>query len=331
MGAKGRSELNLRVAPLAFLAIALACLPACRKGPFEPQATTETPAPRAELWKEFSGDSAFRHVQELVDFGPRPAGSTALEQSRGYIISELNKVGWHVIRQSFSDKTPKGSIEFVNLIARFGPEHDPASEAPPPLRQRFIVGSHYDTKLYATIQFVGANDGGSSTGALLELARVLALDAGTAAQVELVCFDGEEAFAQFSATDGLYGSRFYAQNLRETGRRKAFEAALVLDMVGDKNLTITLPPDSPPALAKTIFAAADALGTRRHFSFSKHPILDDHVPIQQAGIPAIDIIDFDYVPWHTADDTMEQLSPASLQIVGQVTVYALVDLVRKGL
>lgn len=319
-----------RLTSLAVFAVIVACLPACRKLQEESRKPEESTPPHPQLWNEFSGDNALTHVKALVALGPRPAGSSALEESRGYIVSEFKKVGWYVIRQSFSGKTPNGSVEFVNLIARYGPEHDPAADSPPPLRQRIIVGSHYDTKQYATIQFVGANDGGSSTGALLELARVLAIDPGIAAQVELVCFDGEEAFSQFSATDGLYGSRFYAQNLRETGRRETFQAALVLDMIGDKDLNITLPPDSPPALAKAVFAAADALGTRSHFSFSKSPILDDHVPIQQTGIPAIDIIDFDYVPWHTADDTLAQLSPKSLEIVGRVTVHTLIDLVRKG-
>src|SRR5690606_21020982 len=138
---------------------------------------------------------------------------------------------------------------------------------------------HYDTKVYDTIEFVGANDAGSSTGALMETARVLALDPRLARQVELVFFDGEEAFAQFTPTDGLYGSRHYARKLRETGRAAQFKAGVLWDMIGDKDLTITLPPDSPSAVTKGILEAADALGTRKHFSFARQPIWDDHVPL----------------------------------------------------
>ena len=223
-------------------------------------------------------------------------------------------------RQQFSDLTPRGSVVFVNLIARF-----PANGVSPaaPGAQQVIVCSHYDTKRFSTIRFVGASDGASSTGALVELARVLALDPAFAAKFELVFFDGEEAVQQFTETDGLWGSRHYASVLRETGRARQFKLAILWDMIGDKDLTITLSPNSPPDLAKGIFAASEALGMRENFGYFTRDILDDHVPLGRAGIPAIDLIDFDYLYWHTADDTLDKLSPESLRKVGWVTLYYL--------
>src|SRR6266571_2908482 len=141
----------------------------------------------APLWEDFSGEKAFAHVQHLVDLGPRPAGSEALEKSRLYIIEQLKSAGWTVARSEFSDQTPSGKVTFVNLIARFGTgEKKEAAQ--------FLLCSHYDTKTFDTIRFVGANDGGSSTGLLMELARVLGQHPNLAAQIELVFFDGEEAY-----------------------------------------------------------------------------------------------------------------------------------------
>ena len=278
-------------------------------------AKASTAAP-VEIWKEFSGDKAFVHTRYLVELGPRPEGSEALEKTRKYITDTLASSGWKTEMQKFNDDTPRGNIAFVNIIARFG-------EAKPTDTQRAIVASHYDTKLFSTIRFVGASDGGSSTGALLELARVLALDPELARRVELVFFDGEEAFVQFSASDGLYGSRYYARTLRETKRNGQFKFGILWDMIGDKNLTITLSPDSPPQLAKGILDSATMLGMREAFSFYNRDIYDDHVPLNTAHIPMIDLIDFDYPPWHTADDTLDKLSPESLQKVGAVTLFYL--------
>ena len=157
----------------------------------------------------------------------------------------------------------------------------------------------------------------------MELARVLALDPALAAKVELVFFDGEEAVQNFSDTDGLYGSRYYATSLGSSGRIGQFKFAILWDMIGDKDLTITLPPDSPKELTKGIFEAAETLHVRDHFTFLSRDITDDHVPLQSRHIPSIDLIDFDYYPWHTADDTLDKLSPTSLQTIGSVTLLYL--------
>jgi Zn-dependent M28 family amino/carboxypeptidase len=138
-----------------------------------------------------------------------------------------------------------------------------------------------------------------------------------------VFFDGEEAFTQFCETDGLYGSRYYAKQLRESGRAQQFQFGILWDMIGEKDLTITLSPDSPKELASGILASAEALGLRSHFSFFDRAIWDDHVPLNQIKIPTINLIDFDFLYWHTADDTLDKLSPESLQKIGAVTLHYL--------
>ena len=276
---------------------------------------------RAKIWEEFSGDKALEHVQRLVDFGPRPAGSDALEKCRVYIEDQLRRSGWHVTRQTFSANTPHGKIQFVNLIADLPAHGNSASPS-------FLLCSHYDTKAFDTIRFVGANDGGSSTGLLLELARVLGKHPDLGTKIELVFFDGEEAYERFSDDDGLFGSRYFARQL-QSGRSKQFRAGILFDMVGDRSLNITLPADSPADMARDIFAAADALKLRDHFSYFDRELIDDHVPLNAIGIPTIDIIDFDFPPWHTAGDTIDKISAQSLQIVGSVALYYLAEFALK--
>jgi glutaminyl-peptide cyclotransferase len=272
----------------------------------------------APLWENFSGEKAFAHVQHLVDLGPRPAGSEALEKSRLYIIEQLKSAGWTVARSEFSDQTPRGKMTFVNLIARFGTSEKKEAA-------QFLLCSHYDTKTFDTIRFVGANDGGSSTGLLIEMARVLALNPALAAKIELLFFDGEEAFENFTDSDGLYGSRHFAQELRDSGKAKSVRGGILFDMIGDKSLDVTLPSDSPADLTRNIFAAADALGQRAHFTYLDRGMTDDHTPLNEIGIPVIDLIDFDFPPWHTAGDTLDKISAESLEIVGRVALYDLVQ------
>jgi hypothetical protein len=274
-----------------------------------------------KLWEEVSGEKAFAHVQRLVDFGPRPPGSKAIEKSRDYIEDQLRRSGWQVTRQAFTDDTPRGKIQFINLLAQFSGQGKAAS----PL---FLLSSHYDTKMFDAIRFVGANDGGSSTGLLLELARVIGQHPNLARKIELVFFDGEEAYEQFSETDGLYGSRYFARQL-QGGGAKQFRGGLLFDMVGDRSLGITLPADSPPEMARDIFAAAETLKLRNYFTYLGRDLIDDHVPLNAIGIPTIDIIDFDYPWWHTADDTIDKISAQSLQIVGSVALYYLSEFALK--
>ena len=297
-----RSRLQRRVFSPFLLLIPIVCSNSMRAAP-------------ANIWEEFSGEKAFAHVQRLVDFGPRPAGSKALEKSRDYIEDQLRRSGWQVTRQAFSDDTPRGKIQFVNLIAQFSGQGKAASPS-------FLLCSHYDTKMFDAIRFVGANDGGSSTGLLLEVARVIGQHPNLARKIELVFFDGEEAIEQFSQTDGLYGSRYFARQL-QSGGAKQFRGGLLFDMVGDRSLGITLPANSPVEIARDIFAAAEVLKLRNYFTYLGRELVDDHVPLNAIGIPTLDIIDFDYPWWHTADDTIDKVSAQSLRIVGSVALYYL--------
>jgi hypothetical protein len=290
------------------LAAMLTTLAACHAG-------GDAAKPVPDIWNLYSGDRAFADVKALVDLGPRPAESAPLEQARQYITSEVEKAGWKVERQEFEDDTPLGRKKFCNLIATYGND---------PTKQQAIVCSHFDTKLFDTIRFVGASDGGSSTGALIELARALAHDPGLASRVELVFFDGEEAFVQFTDTDGLYGSRYFSRTLRDSGRYQQFKFGILWDMMGPKNLIITLSPDSPPDLTRGILDSASAVNLRQVFTIFDREIYDDHVPMLHfAEIPTIDLIDFDYPPWHTAEDTLDKLAPESLADVGKVTLHYL--------
>ncbi len=297
-----------------------------------------------KIWEEFSGEKAFAHVERLVDLGPRPAGSKAIEKSRDYIEEQLRRSGWQVKRQAFTDDTPRGRIHFVNLLAEFPGQGNASSP-------RFLLCSHYDTKMFDTIPFVGANDGGSSTGLLLELARVIGQHSNLARKIELVFFDGEEAYEQFSEKDGLYGSRYFARQLQDAGAKQpardathppaamqqlwadsvagGFRGGLLFDMVGDRSLGITLPSDSPAEMARDIFAVAEALKLRSYFTYLGRQLIDDHVPLNAIGIPTLDIIDFDYPWWHTADDTIDKISAQSLQIVGSVALYYLSEFALK--
>jgi glutaminyl-peptide cyclotransferase len=277
-------------------------------------------ASQPRVWEEFSDEKALAHVQQLVDFGPRPPGSEAIEKARDYIENQLRLSGWQVTRQAFMDDTPGGKVRFVNLIARF-----PAKGSAAP---SFLLCSHYDTKTFDSFRFVGANDGGSSAGLLLELSRVLGQRRNLATKIELVFFDGEEAYEQFSERDGLYGSRYFSRQLGSSGA-KQFRGGILFDMVGDRSLTITFPPDSPAEIARDIFASAEALKLRSYFTYLDRELIDDHTPLNAIGIPVIDVIDFDFSSWHTVEDTMDKLSGQSLQVVGSVALFYLSEFALK--
>jgi hypothetical protein len=292
-----------------------------------------------------SGEKALAQVTALVGFGPRPTGSAALENSRNHLEKELAARGWVVKRQVFKDKTPRGEMEFTNLLARFGTGGNVDWERP----VEGLLGSHYDTKLYENFAFVGANDGGSSTGLLVELARVLAERPAVASRIELVFFDGEEAFGtNITPKDGLYGSRHYAAQWLLKPEPDRPHWGILLDMVGDAELNIRaavqIPRQSIRDLAEArekggyvvdiakveeslrffsrdlLDAAAD-LDLRNHVGISADYIVDDHIPLNVvAGIPTIDLIDFDYPSWHTPADTLDKLSAESLAITGRVTL-----------
>ena len=299
----------------AFLLLAVGFFAGCDRATSQSQRNA-----RPKIWEDFSGEKALAHVQRMVDFGPRPPASEAIEKTRAYLTSQLESFGWKVERQGFTDQTPRGGVSFVNLIATFG-----GKDASP----FYLACSHYDTKIFDNAQFVGANDGGSSTGVLLELARVMAQRPDLARKVELVFFDGEEAYEAFTETDGLYGSRHFAKDLAAQNRARTFRGGILFDMVGDRSLKITLPPDSPVEIARDIFASADALNLRKHFTYFDRDVTDDHTPLNAIGIPVIDLIDFDFTAWHTPADTMDKISAESLRITGAVACYYLAEFALK--
>ena len=264
---------------------------------------------------QFDGARAYRHVSEIVAIGPRPAGSAGAEKTRAYIRRELAAAGLQVEEQAFDARTPLGVVRMVNLRAHL--RH--ASSSP-----RLLIAGHYDTKLFKDIAFVGANDGGSSTGFLLELARVL-VSRPRSAPLEIVFFDGEEAVVEWQGDDNTYGSRHYVQAAAKGGTAAPIGALVLVDMIGDRDLRIRREANSTPWLTDIIWSRAGALG-RHEFVSDSVALLDDHLPFLQAGIPAVDIIDFEYPHWHEAGDTLDKVSGASLQAVGDVLLGALPDI-----
>jgi Zn-dependent M28 family amino/carboxypeptidase len=267
----------------------------------------------------FNGGRAFDDLKHLVAFGPRPSGSPALDQARDWMLHELRSTGAEVVEDSFTATTPEGQIPMVNLIAKF-----PGSR-----RETVIVAGHYDTKRFDDFRFVGANDGGSSAALLLELARVLA-GRQHALTYWLVFFDGEEAVRDWTATDSVYGSRHLVEKLSASGELSRIKALILVDMIGDAQLRIPRESYSTPWLTDLVFNVARRLEYGKYFVNSQDAVDDDHMPFINAGVSALDLIDFDYGPknsyWHTAQDTPDHCSPLSLTIVGRVVAASLEEL-----
>ncbi|HEV2417897.1 MAG TPA: M28 family peptidase [Terriglobia bacterium] len=272
----------------------------------------------------FSGQRAYEDIRHLVAFGPRPPGSPALAESRQWIIRELQADGCAVEQDTFTAPTPMGNIDMDNIIVKIPGE-----------RQSVVMlAGHYDTKLFKDFRFVGANDGGSSAAFLMEMGRDLCRGHKYKFTTWLVFFDGEEAIQQeMSSTDGTYGSRHLEQKLAADGELDRIQAMILVDMIGDKNLDIRRDDNSTGWLNNLLFKTADRLDYSRYFLKGESlAVGDDHTPFIEAGVSAVDIIDFDYGPnnsyWHSAGDTLDHCSPASLEIVGRVVSAILGELDR---
>jgi glutaminyl-peptide cyclotransferase len=264
----------------------------------------------------FSGIAALDFTRRAVSFGPRPAGSEAIGKLRAYIQAELKPLRCVVRDDAWRASTPLGEIPMTNVIARF-----------PGTSGRIVaITGHYDTKSMPGTYFVGANDGGSSTGFLLEMARVVDRMQHKN-DIYLVWFDGEEAIAAWSDTDGTYGSRHLASKWATDGTLTKIKALINVDMIGDRDLDILPDANSTESLRKLVWESAAQLGLGRYFPSDLGSTLDDHIPFVQAGVSAVDLIDFDYGPqnswWHTDKDTMDKLSAASLQTVGDVVLESI--------
>jgi Zn-dependent M28 family amino/carboxypeptidase len=267
--------------------------------------------------EQFNGDRAYANVKYQVSLGPRVPGSSAHEGIVTWMQNDLEKYGWSVeIQNATSEGHP---IE--NVIAKRG------NGAP-----WIILGAHYDSRMLSDQDPIlairqtpvpGANDGASGVAVLLELARALPRNLGY--QTWLVFFDAEDN-GEISGWDWLLGSQLFVSNL--TSRP---DKVVVIDMIGDANLDIYKESNSNPDITNSIWAEADSLGYSSSFiNQYKYSMLDDHTPFLNAGIPAVDIIDFDYPYWHTTQDTSDKVSPNSLQIVGKTLWYWLVNQKNKG-
>jgi glutaminyl-peptide cyclotransferase len=263
-----------------------------------------------KIWADFDGRLALAEAKALADFGPRPSGSDANKQVRQHLIERLKNFGWLTTEQRFTEHTPDGrEIEFCNLIARFS-----RSPAAP---QRILIGAHFDTSPSHEFRDPGASDGGANTAVLLELARILAIDPRLAGAVELLFLDGDAPFRELNLSDGLFGSRFYAQMLRTNQRAGDIRAAILVNNVGGSTLNYL--PNGDQALAAALKRSATFFGWK--LDPANRSLLADHVPFTQAGIPSIALLDADSPFLHTADDTSDRLDGDSLGKTGNLILY----------
>jgi Zn-dependent M28 family amino/carboxypeptidase len=273
--------------------------------------------------REFSGGQALAFTRRAASFGPRPSGSAELRKLQAYILGVLKPLGCEIVPDDFTSYTPLGKTAMKNIIARFKGTSGKA----------VVFSGHYDTKSMPGTYFIGANDGGSSTGFLLEMARALSR-APRRHDVYLVWFDGEEAVAQWSDYDSLYGSRHLADRWASDGTLARIRALINVDMIGDRDLNILEDLNSTAPLRGLVWKTAERLGFGRHFLKNGGAIEDDHQPFLQKGVNALDLIDLDYGPgnsyWHTDQDTMDKLSAESFRVVGKVLLEVLNDLEHEG-
>lgn len=271
----------------------------------------ETTAPAAAVTApKVNGEKAMQYTREVVAMGPRPIGSAAHKKLEAYIRAHLKDDDLE--EDTFTDQTPDGPFKMTNFIAKFPGTKDGI----------VVIAGHYDTKIMKG--FVGANDGGSSTGLPLEIANVLRTHKEGRPTVWLVLLDGEEAVKEWTDTDSTYGSRHLAKKWQQEGVIPKIKAFLLVDMVGDKDLDILRDTNSTSWLEDMVGQAASKLGYGSYFFANQGDISDDHLPFVQLGVPCADLIDFDYGPensyWHTTKDTIDKLSAKSLEIVGNVVL-----------
>lgn len=260
------------------------------------------------------GLQVLRHTREIVRHGPHPPGTEAQRKVGEYIAGQLEGLGLQVDTQPFRPVTPRGRLRMTNIRGILSGSDE----------RVLILASHYDSKFYDTFEFVGANDGGASSGLVLELARVLVRDKPTDLTFWFVFFDGEEALAEWTSADSLYGSREFVKREGDRGNLSKVGAMILLDLVGGKDLRIFRDRNSTPWLNKIIWDQASRLGHTRIFRPSGHTNADDdHIPFLRAGIPAVDLIDLNYAHWHKPTDTLDKLSQSNLEVVGAVVLASL--------
>jgi glutaminyl-peptide cyclotransferase len=286
-----------------------------------PQTADEAPLP--DKTGGFDGKRAFAHVAKQVSFGPHASGSAAIGQVQEYLLSELKSYGCTVETDSFGADTPIGRLSMKNMLVKI-PGDKPGI---------ILLGTHYDTKRLAN--FVGADDSGSSTGVMLELARLLCPQHGKYA-VWIAFFDGEEAVnLAWQDPDNRYGSRQMAAKFAASGEIPKIKAFLLADIVGGHNLHFKREGDSTKWLKDLVWNTAHGLGYQSVFLDTEFPVSDDHLSFLSRDVPSVDVIDLDNGPngdvyyWHTPQDTLDKISAKSLAITGHVFLESVKQLQAK--
>ncbi|HEX7698175.1 MAG TPA: M28 family peptidase [Candidatus Acidoferrum sp.] len=281
-----------------------------------PQTADEAPPP--EKTGGFDGKRAFAQVAKQVSFGPRPSGSQAIVHLQDYLQSELKSYGCSVETDSFGADTPVGRLPMKNILVKI-PGEKPGV---------ILLGTHYDTKILDN--FVGADDGGSSTGVMLELARLLCPQHGKYA-VWIAFFDGEEAVKVWSDSDSRYGSRQMSAKLAASGDLKKIRAFLLADIVGGRTARFLREDHSTPTLVDLIWNTSANLGYSAIFPNESTSAQDDHDSFLKRGVPSVDVIG-DFLNngyWHTPQDALDKISPKTLAIVGHVFLESVKQLQAK--
>jgi glutaminyl-peptide cyclotransferase len=290
-----------------------------------PPAATQDPAeaPPPEKTGGFDGQRAFAHVAKQVSFGPRPAGSPAIAETQDYILAELKSYGCATDIDAFSSDTPAGRLPMKNILVKI-PGDRPGV---------ILLGTHYDTKRLEN--FVGADDGGSSTGVMLELARILCPQHSRYA-VWIAFFDGEEAVRpEWHDPDNCYGSRQMAARFANSGDLPKIKAFLLADIVGTRTPHFKRETYSTKALVDLVWGVAKKLGYGNVFVEDSSAVEDDHQSFLKRHVPSVDVIDLDNGPggdvyyWHTPQDALDKISPKTLAIVGHVFLESVKQLQAK--
>jgi glutaminyl-peptide cyclotransferase len=262
----------------------------------------------------FNANRAMQYVKEIVALGPRPIGSEDHKKVEKYILAHLK--GDNVEQDAFDIHPTEGTFPVRNIIAKFQGTRDGI----------IVIASHYDTNWpLRNTPYIGANDGASSSALLLEIANQLRGKKLEGYSIWLLWDDAEESMKlPWDDPESLYGVRHLADKWQSDGTLKKIRAFLLEDMIGDADLNIEHDTNSTPWLEDLIFKAATQLGYQSHFFARTMAVTDDHIAFVQHGVPSADLIDFDYgyndVFHHTTDDTVDKLSPKSLEIVGTVTL-----------
>lgn len=287
---------------------------AASKNPAQ-QPDEDTPA--AEKTGGFDGKRAFADVAKQVDFGPHPAGSQAIAQVQDYILSELSSANCNAEVDPFNADTPAGQVAMKNILVKI-PGERPGI---------ILLATHYDTKKLDN--FVGADDGGSSTALMLELARLLCAQHSRYA-VWIAFFDGEEAVnREWKDPDNRYGSRQMAAKLTMNGDLAKIRAFLLADIVGSRELRIKRDSNSDRVLTDLVWTVAKNLGYGGVFVNDATAIEDDHQSFSIRGVHTVDVIDLEIPYWHTPQDNLDQISSKSLAVVGHVFVESVKQLQTK--